>query len=65
MQNYKTNSLGALLIKIALIVVSIIVVVWIFQRLIGFVISLLVIAALAIGVFMLIRFLSRSNGPRY
>lgn len=66
MQNYKTNSLGSMLVKIALVVIGIIAVIWIFQRLIGFVVTMLIIAAIVIGVVMLIRFLGRSNNtPRY
>jgi Flp pilus assembly protein TadB len=66
MQNYRSgNSLGSLLVKIALVIVGIIVLIWVAQKVIGFVLSLLFIAAIVIGIFLLIRFLTRSKTPRY
>jgi predicted membrane chloride channel (bestrophin family) len=66
MQNYRTgNSLGSLLVKIALVIVGIIVLIWVAQKVIGFVLSFLFLAAIVIGIFLLIRFLTRSKTPRY
>lgn len=65
MQNFGRSGTASLIVKGILLLVGIVILVAIAKAIVSIVVSILTLAVIVIGIWLLLKFLSRNNNNRY